>query len=552
MNHQVDVKPLRIALLTHSTLPRGGVVHALAVGDALADAGHHVRLLAPVQPGEALFRAPRSPRCRFIGVPATQVIRVEPMLPTHANQSLHSIGSDQAPLVRLVQRRIDDWMHYFDTVAEAFDADVFHAQDSISANALANLVEAGRLPGFVRTVHHLDVFANPQLAAWQQRGFRAAAHVCCVSEIWRDKLLCDEGIDAALVRNGVDRYRFSPEPDDGDAAVQALRDGSNTGCNDEGADACAEVRGERHTIAARHHAPIFLSVGGVEARKNTLNALAAYALWREHAGTTLDLASAQEADSDTDVDAYSDVESRAYLHRHHAQWWIAGGASLLDHRDYGQRFLSMAETAGLSVGRTLDSTADIVLLGRIDDTLMPALFRAADALLFPSLVEGFGLVVLEALSVGTPVITSRIAPFTEYLPEAAVEWADPMVPYSITAAMCRAVPVKHSSITARIASSAAANTHAANTHAGNAYAGNTHAADEHVLNERRRQTGFAVAEAFSWANSASQHSDLYRRWQGCRPLAVVREARAEVPDVPADTASIVPRTVVSEQASHHA
>ena len=46
---------------------------------------------------------------------------------------------------------------------------------------------------------------------------------------------------------------------------------------------------------------------------------------------------------------------------------------------------------------------------------MPALYRAADALVFPSVKEGFGLVVLEAMASGVPVVTSRIAPFTEYL-----------------------------------------------------------------------------------------------------------------------------------------
>ena len=54
---------------------------------------------------------------------------------------------------------------------------------------------------------------------------------------------------------------------------------------------------------------------------------------------------------------------------------------------------------------------------------MPALYRCADVLVLPSLNEGFGLVVLEAMASGTPVVISRIAPFTEYLREGDVSWA---------------------------------------------------------------------------------------------------------------------------------
>ncbi len=56
---------------------------------------------------------------------------------------------------------------------------------------------------------------------------------------------------------------------------------------------------------------------------------------------------------------------------------------------------------------------------------MPALYRAASVLLFPSTVEGFGLAVLEAMASGTPVIPSNIPPFTEYLTQADAILAAP-------------------------------------------------------------------------------------------------------------------------------
>ena len=56
---------------------------------------------------------------------------------------------------------------------------------------------------------------------------------------------------------------------------------------------------------------------------------------------------------------------------------------------------------------------------------MPALYRIADVLALPSLHEGFGLAVLEALASGTPVVVSRRAPFTEYLGPVLPTLADP-------------------------------------------------------------------------------------------------------------------------------
>ena len=52
--------------------------------------------------------------------------------------------------------------------------------------------------------------------------------------------------------------------------------------------------------------------------------------------------------------------------------------------------------------------------------LLLALIRSARAVLFPSLYEGFGLPVLEAMALGTPVLTSREGSLPEIAGEAAV------------------------------------------------------------------------------------------------------------------------------------
>jgi glycosyltransferase involved in cell wall biosynthesis len=48
------------------------------------------------------------------------------------------------------------------------------------------------------------------------------------------------------------------------------------------------------------------------------------------------------------------------------------------------------------------------LLGRPDPAALHRLYRAADALVFPSRYEGFGLPPLEAMSAGCPVITTDV------------------------------------------------------------------------------------------------------------------------------------------------
>ena len=59
--------------------------------------------------------------------------------------------------------------------------------------------------------------------------------------------------------------------------------------------------------------------------------------------------------------------------------------------------------------------------GRIsDDRIMAACYRAADVFVFPSLWEGFGWPVLEAMACGTPVVVSNVASLPEVAGEAGV------------------------------------------------------------------------------------------------------------------------------------
>ncbi len=66
----------------------------------------------------------------------------------------------------------------------------------------------------------------------------------------------------------------------------------------------------------------------------------------------------------------------------------------------------------------------VVFFGQANDQTLTNLYRHAIALVFPSLMEGFGLPAIEALSLGCPVICSDIPVFHEILGEYAI-YVDP-------------------------------------------------------------------------------------------------------------------------------
>src|SRR5271165_78475 len=73
-------------------------------------------------------------------------------------------------------------------------------------------------------------------------------------------------------------------------------------------------------------------------------------------------------------------------------------------------------------------------VGLVPETKLPSLYRAADALIFPSLFEGFGLPVLEAMACNTPVVTSTVTAMPEVAGDAALQ-VDPTSVEQIAGAM---------------------------------------------------------------------------------------------------------------------
>ncbi|HEX5473020.1 MAG TPA: glycosyltransferase family 1 protein [Vicinamibacterales bacterium] len=74
--------------------------------------------------------------------------------------------------------------------------------------------------------------------------------------------------------------------------------------------------------------------------------------------------------------------------------------------------------------------------GFVPDQTLAALYRLADAFVFPSLYEGFGLPPLEAMASGTPVITSNVSSLPEVVGDAAL-LIDPYEPQAIADAIAR-------------------------------------------------------------------------------------------------------------------
>lgn len=87
-----------------------------------------------------------------------------------------------------------------------------------------------------------------------------------------------------------------------------------------------------------------------------------------------------------------------------------------------------AQAAELGVGNRVQ------FMDYVDDDRLPILLNRAIALVFPSLWEGFGLPVLEAMACGTPVITSNLSSLPEVAGDAALS-VDPYDVGAIAAAM---------------------------------------------------------------------------------------------------------------------
>jgi glycosyltransferase involved in cell wall biosynthesis len=78
--------------------------------------------------------------------------------------------------------------------------------------------------------------------------------------------------------------------------------------------------------------------------------------------------------------------------------------------------------------------ADVIVMDYVTYKNLPSIYRSAEALVFPSLYEGFGLPPLEAMACGTPVIASKAPAMPEIIGDAGLMF-DPNDPEDIARAI---------------------------------------------------------------------------------------------------------------------
>jgi glycosyltransferase-like protein len=217
---------VRIALLTYSTKPRGGVVHTLALGEALARAGHDVTVWALARGGDTGFFRP---------VSADVDVRLVPVPDVEGEGE--GVGERILRSIDLLAEALG--------AAGALPCGVVHAQDCLTANAVGRARGYGAL---WRTVHHLDTFTTPELAACHERALVEPAGLVCVSEAVAGEVRAGWGRAPTVIGNGVDAARF----------------------------AAAATEGAGEPWRARYGRYV-LAVGGIEPRKGTLELVEAMA-----------------------------------------------------------------------------------------------------------------------------------------------------------------------------------------------------------------------------------------------------------------------------------
>ena len=101
--------------------------------------------------------------------------------------------------------------------------------------------------------------------------------------------------------------------------------------------------------------------------------------------------------------------------------WQQVSQQLISNQPPSPKLVLVGTAANVFASAKLEAPVEsVVLTGYVPDEMLPALYSGAAAFVYPSLYEGFGLTVLEAMACGTPVICSSTTSLPEVAGDAAV------------------------------------------------------------------------------------------------------------------------------------
>ncbi|MBI3912988.1 MAG: glycosyltransferase family 4 protein [Chloroflexi bacterium] len=307
---------------------------------------------------------------------------------------------------------------------------------------LAALWHRARVPLYIETfIGSVDVFYSPDFLLPPTRARRALVTVhdlsyvrvpeCFPAPLLRylnravpralrraDLILADA---ASTERDLIDVYRVAP------AKIRVLYSAADARFRADISDADrARVR-KKYALAD----PYILSVGTLQPRKNYVRLIRAFA----------HLTSNLQTPTSNPKGTFS------------LQLLIVGGRGWM----YDEIFQSIAELTLQTRVRVMDFVAEADL---------PALYAMAEAFVYPSLYEGFGIPILEAMACGAPVISSDRSSMPEAGGDAAL-YVDPYDVNALAAALARVL-------------------------------------NDGALRDRMRAQGFEQARKFSWEKAADE------------------------------------------------
>lgn len=315
---------MRIAMMTYSIMPRGGVVHASRLAEHLAELDVEVELFA-------LYNTNGMKRDN----------RIEFYRPLNIPYSIYPFTQYSQDVIAYVKQMIGEYEENLPT-----DFDLYHTHDCVGANALCSLKSKEKIEApTVRTIHHLDSFQDADILRFQKRAALGCDYKMVVSKFWQDFFKENMNIDSHITYNGVDTDSFNP-----------FVDGS-------------EIR-KKYEIEDE---PVILFVGGLEKRKGLEYLLfALQKIKKEIPNIRLIVVG---------KDAFSSLPGEGLFFD-----------ILLKRLD-------------------LEDCVDLVFHVSQED--IPKYYAACDLFVLPSIMEGWGLSIMEAMATKKPVVATRVGGIPE-------------------------------------------------------------------------------------------------------------------------------------------